>query len=175
MRLIPRLTRDSRQQAGDTIVEVLIAVAIVGAVLAGAFTVSQKSVVAVRSSQEQGEMLQILQSQIELVRAHALVTSPPVTGVYATNPRYFCMSETTKLRVPQPRLGQNLPAIDNDDYTNYETACKFGPNDLYSVAIRYDAGTANPGDEKFTFVGRWDRIGGGKNQEQLSYRVYPTR
>jgi prepilin-type N-terminal cleavage/methylation domain-containing protein len=74
---------------GDTIVEVLIAIAIVSSVLAGAFTVSQKSTLAVRDSQERGEVLQILQGQVEQVRALALDQSDDTSGVYATTPKYF--------------------------------------------------------------------------------------
>ena len=40
------------KQSGDTLVEVMIAVAIISSVLSGAFLVSQKSARAVRDSQE---------------------------------------------------------------------------------------------------------------------------
>lgn len=168
MRFTPNPSTRHRQQAGDTIVEVLIAVAIVGAVLAGAFTVSQKSVLAVRNSQEQSEMLQILQGQVELVRALALTTATPNTGVFATSPRYYCINTTTRQRLNQPLLGNALPQQDNDTFTNYDNGCKFGDEQRYHVAVTYNAGT-----KIFTFTGRWDRIGGGKNQVRLVYRIEP--
>ena len=158
------------RQTGDTIVEVLIAIAITGAVMAGAFTVSQKSVIAVRSSQEHGEVLQLLQGQVELVRVRALDESNAVSGIYATSPKFFCINDTTKQRANQPRLGNALPDRETDSFETYEDACKFGPNKMYSVAISY-----NPATRIFTFVCRWDRLGGGTNQEQLVYRITPGR
>lgn len=169
MRLIFKSRNKIREQAGDTIVEVLIAVAIVGAVLAGAFTVSQKSVAAVRNSQEQGEMLQILQSQVELTRALALETTALNTGVYATSPRYFCINPATKERLNQPRLGNELPGANDDTFNNYENQCKFGDEQRYNVAVKHDNAS-----KIFTFYGRWDRLGGGKNAMQLSYRITPS-
>ena len=61
-----------RKQAGDTIVEVIIAVAVVSSVLIGAYTVTNRSVQAVRDSEEHAQALQWLQGQVELLRQAAL-------------------------------------------------------------------------------------------------------
>ncbi len=165
-----RLLTTSRQR-GDTIVEVLIAVAIVSSVLAGAFTVSQKSALAVRDSQERGEMLQMLESQVELVRALALDQSDNTTGVFATSPAYFCINESTRTRIHFPAATTTLPLLQNDDFTTYDSQCtNLGIGNRYNIAIKYDAGT-----KVFTFVGRWDGIHGRKNQQQLSYRIFPGK
>jgi type II secretory pathway pseudopilin PulG len=58
-------------QAGDTIVEVVIAIAVIATVLTGAFIVSSRSLTAVRDSEEHSEVLQQLQGQVELLRAAA--------------------------------------------------------------------------------------------------------
>lgn len=154
---------------GDTIVEVLITVAIVSTVLAGAFTVTQRSALAVRDSQERGEMLQILQGQVELVRALAAKESTDTTGVFSTSPLYFCVKNTGGVPTREPLSGFSLPALDSDALDNY-APCEFGDSSRYKIAITYDD---DIDDKVFTFTGRWDRVGGGKDQMQLTYRVYP--
>jgi alpha-tubulin suppressor-like RCC1 family protein len=59
-----------RAPSGDTIVEVLIAVAIVSMILVGASTSSSHSAAALRTSQEHGEAETIGNSQIEQIVAH---------------------------------------------------------------------------------------------------------
>ena len=58
-------------QAGDTIVEVIIAIAVIATVLTGAFVVSSRSLTGVRDSQEHSDILQQLQGQAELLRVAA--------------------------------------------------------------------------------------------------------
>jgi prepilin-type N-terminal cleavage/methylation domain-containing protein len=144
---------------GDTLVEVLIAIAIVSTVLAGAFNVTQKSTLAVRDSQERGEMLQILQGQVELVRANAIAQSDTSSGVYSAG-GYFCMDPATKAMVPMG--GVNLANLGS-----FTGVCR-NMGSRYSVAINY-----NSGSNTFTFFGRWDMVGGGTGSMQMSYRVNP--
>ncbi|HEX8182298.1 MAG TPA: hypothetical protein VF575_01705 [Candidatus Saccharimonadales bacterium] len=152
-------------QSGDTIVEVLIALAVISSVLAGAFLVSQKSAQAVRNGQEQAEMLQILQGQVEQTRSMALAETNPVAGIFATSPRYFCVNDSDANNLQRA----NYPAsfdIGNRNFDDYEADCKKG---RYNVIGTYDSGA-----KTFTFYGRWDGISGGKNEVKLSYRVYPA-
>lgn len=154
-----RLDLKPTNSKGDTIVEVLIAVAIVSSVLVAAFLVTQKSAIAVRDSQERGEMLQRLQGQVELVRALAAKEATDTTGVFDTTPnKYFCIKETSPT---YPR--NNLPASLND-----YAGCTFGSNGLYKIDVTYDSAM-----KVFTFRGTWDRVGGGEAKMQLNYRVYP--
>lgn len=137
-------------QRGDTIVEVLIAIAVVSSVLAGAFTVTQKSTKAVRDSQERAEMLQILQGQVELVRAIALTATDDTSGIYSGGSD-FCINPTSHTEIAA-----------TDPHCN-------GISGLYDVSIHYSAAPVNT----FTFNGQWDRLGGGTNTMQLVYRIDP--
>ena len=58
----------SLNQAGDTIVEVLIATAVVGMMLTGAFAISNASLKQIRMSQERSEAHRIAASQLELLK-----------------------------------------------------------------------------------------------------------
>ena len=146
---------------GDTIVEVLLTIAIIASVLAGAFTVTQKSAIAVRDSQERSEMLQILQGQVERVRYLALKTSSTTDPLY--NSGYFCINTTNS------RVNFSGPLTDN--YSNYHANCKsLGTAGLYNVAVSYNP---SPTSEVFTFIGTWDSLNGSKGNVQLSYRIPP--
>lgn len=153
-----------RTNRGDTIVEVLIATAIVSSVLAGAFTVTQRSTLAVRDSQERAEVLQILQGQVERVRSLAQganATDP----LFDTTPKYFCISPTLNVRKDFLSGGMTL----DPDYGNFYPECKaIGAGGLYNIAVSYD-----DTDQIFTFLGKWDGPSGRTDTMQLSYRIYP--
>lgn len=65
---------------GDTIVEVMIAIAIVSVVLAGGFASTRNSVNATRTAQEQGEALKLAESQVEQIKASVSAGTPDVIG-----------------------------------------------------------------------------------------------
>lgn len=99
----------TRKQAGDTIVEVLIAIVVISTVLAGAFLVSRSSIKNVRNSEEHSQALKLVQGQLELLRTAA--ETQPEANFGGT----FCMSGTS----PVPS-------------TN--AACKSGS--LYALSIK---------------------------------------
>lgn len=145
---------------GDTIVEVLIAIAIVSSVLAGAFSVTQKSTIAVRSSQERSEMLQLLQGQVELVRSIAVTAKDKNDEIYSTSPKYFCIDSVSRTR-------SAFASMSNE--ADYGNKCKkLGSGNLYRLAVTY-----NDSSKVFTFFGSWDKIGGGSNTMNLFYRISP--
>ncbi len=61
---------------GDTIVEVLFAVVVIGIVLTGAYAVVTHSLLAEQDAQEHSYALGLVQSQVEELRAYILVNSP---------------------------------------------------------------------------------------------------
>ena len=166
-----KLWHRSRDQSGDTIVEVLIALAVISSVIVGAFFVVQKSTTAVRDSQEHGEVQQLLQGQVELVRSIALKADAS-DPIFSTNPKYFCIdmsNPATPKRQDFPS-GFVLPdSAADDDYNGYPSVCK-DIQTYYNIAISFDSST-----NTFTAVGRWDRLNGGKDQETMAYRLYPNR
>lgn len=72
---------------GDTIVEVLIAVAVVSLVVATAYAVVNKSVTAIQSAQEQSYAQKLVEQQVELLRT---ASSAPSTlgGCYTQTAAY---------------------------------------------------------------------------------------
>lgn len=163
-RFRPRTSLTSR---GDTLVEVLIALAIITAVLAGAFTVSQKSSAQIQDSQERGEALQLLQGQVEVTRALALNQSDDTSGVFQTSPqKYFCINSSN---TRNSLAGFADLAINADNFSLY-SGCQFGTGSRYNIVNWYDSGT-----KTFTFRARWEGITGGRNEAKLVYRIYPGK
>lgn len=151
-------------QHGDTIVEVLIAVAIVSTVIVGAFTIANKSALQIRAAQERSEALKIGSSAIETIR------SKP-TQANALDPGYpYCVDLQTKALVGG---GNTIPPVNTDKDSNYNTTGGCTPasgNVTYIVFITQS--TTIPGS--FTIHVRWDRVGGGQRQDiTFNYRLNP--
>jgi prepilin-type N-terminal cleavage/methylation domain-containing protein len=88
------LTSTGLNQAGDTIVEVLIAIAIVSLVLVGAYASTNHNVAISQDTQEHGQALQLVQGQVEFLRADDKASSVPAcyksAGTAATTPATDC-------------------------------------------------------------------------------------
>ena len=179
----------NRFQAGDTIVEVVIAIAVIATVLAGAFVVSSHSLTSVRVSEEHSEVLQQLQGQVELLRAAANTPgffNTTTTGQYGTCPDTggnaicvtapFCLgTNSTGGVVGYHSLfpPQYAPAVyPNSYYTSsnrsFNTTCF--PNSTYDLGLNIVecypnrgcpvATTYHGSATEFHLTGTWAPIGG---------------
>jgi Tfp pilus assembly protein PilV len=68
--------RSLKEAAGDTIVEVLIATAILGIVLTGAYVTANRSYLTIFSAQQRQEALSLAQSQLEELSSVPTATLP---------------------------------------------------------------------------------------------------
>jgi len=153
------------QQAGDTIVEVLIAIIIVSTVLGGAFVSANRSLTATRDSQERGEALKFGEEQVERLKAG--VSATPDTYFNATN--VFCIDGTNMLQpaTNSPNYSIDaLPLLTADSLNNYNNSCI--RSNIYHLATEYYGGT----DNVFKVHVRWQQIGGNaKDEIVLIYRI----
>jgi type II secretory pathway pseudopilin PulG len=140
-----RLSSLSRNSRGDTIVEVLLAIAIVSSVLGGAFVSASHSLRGTQVSQERGEALQLVEGQLERLKAAVSddATDDAIFGFVGD----FCIDDTL---IPRNNA-----------------ICNQGPSGRYRLFIRRVGDT-------FTASARWDKTGGGAAQETVSivYRTY---
>jgi type II secretory pathway pseudopilin PulG len=81
-----RMYSEGFTERGDTIIEVLFALAVLGAVLSSSYVVVSRNITANRISQERLEAVKIAESQMEKLQIRA--TSDP--GVFTSN--NFCMT-----------------------------------------------------------------------------------
>lgn len=154
----------NRMQRGDTIVEVLISIAIVGIVLGGAYAVIDSNTRNNQAAGERTSAVKVAESQLELLRSYAGSNSALPTGnfcMYTTPPP----ASSVEVRdIPSPLL---LPSPTNGGYPSECTVDD-------GVAVdRYVAGIHANGGNGFTVYVNWDGATGSRSQVSIAYKVYP--
>jgi len=141
-----------RGQRGDTIVEVLISIAVVSMVLAGAYVTTQRSLIATRAAQERSNALKLGQGQLEQLKG--IISSNPNSIFGPGAPTPFCIS------------GGTVVAATN-------AGCRVNTNGAAtSVEPIFRLSIARAGNN-FTLTETWTNVGGKQTDSlQLRYRAY---
>lgn len=103
---------------GDTIVEVMIVLAVLGFAIGIAYATANRSSTAILAANQSSAASSILQSQIEKIRVN---TSPTSSN--------FCFKEDSTV-------------VQNNSDTDIVDGCKLGTNSRYSVNITKSAGSS---------------------------------
>lgn len=147
-------------QKGDTIVEVLIAVAVVSSVLVGAFATSNLSLKQIRSAQERTEAQKIAQSYVEKMQ---YVYNRDVSSIRTSPSAYsgtFCVIDSI---APPPAPYFSIVPSSNVN-------CTVAPR--YRVAISQD-NTNLRKFRKFNITVTWDSLRGLDDTVTINYVVGP--
>src|SRR5258706_10324416 len=142
---------------GDTIVEVLIAVAVVGSVLGGAFAASNRSQRSTQQAQEHTTALKIAESQVELLK----VSSDQTSSAIYTTPHLFCIDSSNGSVVQDVITSGVNPVNIGTLLTTYATnspgdnslnygSCRITNGVDYHIAI--DRALVPPTADQFTFT-----------------------
>lgn len=132
---------------GDTIIEVLISIAVVSLVLGGAYASSKRSLDANTRARERGEAVAFTQQQIERLRVVAKDVSKSDSLFGLSGP--FCISSGLIVQ---------------------SGACRTGPT---GDSSRYELEIIR-NNNVFTATTTWDQVGGGQEGEaSITYRIYP--
>lgn len=150
-----RLLSLRHQSRGDTIIEVLIAIAIVSLTLGSAYAVTNRTLRNARQAQEHTEALKLLEGQLEQLKAAAKVSGSTVFSGAAI----FCMDSNGTM---VPIGGSSLPA------SSYPAACSVG-----TVPGGYHLGIERGSNNVFTAQANWDGPTGSVENVSLIYRLYP--
>ncbi|MDB5183073.1 MAG: hypothetical protein JWO47_857 [Candidatus Saccharibacteria bacterium] len=146
--------RKSLLERGDTIVEVLISIAVAGLVLAITYSTMNRNLLVTQASQERTEATKIAQGQLELIKAHNDTGDTTITS------GTFCLDASSTTAIPGFTGGSPLPSLP-DNFANYPAGCRGkGLNGFYNIGI-----TTNSGIYK-VFV-RWDSVLGNGQQDQV--------
>jgi Tfp pilus assembly protein PilV len=198
------MKRSWHNQAGDTIVEVLIAIVLVAVILGGAYATANQSLLNTRAAQERGEALDIAQGQVESLRGFALAGTANA-GAYTvfTEPDLFCITGATFVAAITPNGSNNfavgtMPTISAQEATNpatvgYTGGCQQNFQSsgfFYDIAIdRCDSGDigqpgitscpygAQPANSALFIVHvRWSSANSTSLDEvTLQYRLYESQ
>ncbi|HUC89835.1 MAG TPA: prepilin-type N-terminal cleavage/methylation domain-containing protein [Patescibacteria group bacterium] len=146
-----RSANSEPKQRGDTIVEVLISLAVISLVLGGAYATANTSLQITRSSQERSNATKLAESQIEQLKG--LANTNPSALFSAPSP--FCIyQQTTVVSASDSRCVQN---------TSGDTA---------TAEPKFKLSIDHSGND-FTVHNSWfDPDGKVTSQLQIVYRVY---
>lgn len=152
-------------QYGDTIVEVLIAIAIIGSVLVVANGSARRSLNSVQSSKERHVALAQAQTQLELARTVAATNPDAIKNL--TGPFCAVVDPTDNRPSIEAFSATEVPPEDfnADNSADYPDICKF-EDKQYRTAITYDHAT----DIARVRI-RWDGLSSPVNQVELLYRL----
>lgn len=155
------------RQRGDTIVEVMIVLAVLGSALGISYSTANKSLLNARQAQESAEAAKLAQSQVESLYILAAVTNDTDPNYIFNDGETFCVSAGNLVKFP----GSVTPASvqrDLDYDADYPAACK-SADGLYHYSVKFTGA-----DHKFNIVVVWDDVmGEGRDTVNLSYRIYP--
>jgi prepilin-type N-terminal cleavage/methylation domain-containing protein len=169
-------------QAGDTIVEVLVVLAILGLALSISYATANRSLLNVRQAQEHAQALQLVQGQLEQFRSLVVqkqISSTTVSDTSTTvdpsdNDEQYVTSATDN-PVFCINASGTIERIGNiSDYTTYPTDCAGANNDnlddLYNIAISY-----NSSNNTYTAQATWPSVTDAETDKvSLTYRIYVT-
>lgn len=154
MRQLVRLRRLT--QRGDTIVEVMVVLAVLGLAIGVAYATVNSSSRANQAAQDNSQAVATLKGQVELLRAYANDPAYAHMFDYNSNPTVtsFCLDPAT--------AGPILVSVGT---------CKSG---IFAYSIYYSGNSAinltNP--DLFTLKVTWPDIDGGQASSTIVYRIH---
>ncbi len=159
------MTRISRlKQRGDTIVEVMIVLAVLGLAIGICYRTATKSLLQVREAQETIRATQLLQSQVELLYSYAPITDPNPLGNYIFRGGTFCLDASNNIKSIPP----------NPPSTCVQSIYTVTIIDCTKNFILAQCGTGHNSDDTFVLTAVWENVGGqGKDRALLTYRLHP--
>lgn len=156
MRLVVKL-----HQAGDTIVEVLVAIAVISAVVGTAYAITNRSVQTNQSSQERGQATKEAETQLETLKSWV---GDPTKAAQVFAEEKFCFAlntSTSQMEIVSFPAPTPVPTNNN---TDYPAECRKG---FYNIGFLHE-----PSTELFTIYITWDGPKGTRENLSMSYKVY---
>ena len=146
-----RVNNNARHNtAGDTIVEVMLSIAVVSMVIGISYSIANKSVKTGRAAQEQTEALQLAQQQLERVK---VLAADKTKWASVTGAAPYCV-------VTVPAISVVLASNPN---------CKGqGSGNLYNLSVSYSSAT----NDTFTITTNWTNVNNIASSVSIAYRMH---
>ncbi len=143
-----------KSNRGDTVIEVMLSVTVLGLVATAAYVTSTRSFQAGLNAQYRGQAVAYAQQQVELIKA---LDANADTNKIKNNPGYpFCVNpDLTKNQITGSTQACSTPINQPD-----------APQDQYKVADKYD-----PAAKVFTITVSWTSA---DNKDQTTVMYYKT-
>ncbi|HVS58315.1 MAG TPA: hypothetical protein VHD60_01100 [Candidatus Saccharimonadales bacterium] len=141
-----------RMLAGDTIVEVMIALAVLGGALGVSYGIANRSLLQSRDAQERTSAVKLLQAQLEQLRSSGSISG---TSVFSTSGKFCFYTDSSS------------GATGIVSWPNATTAPAKCQQGFYAYSLTRGA------DDTFSAVVQWDNVfGSGKDTATLLYRMH---
>ena len=151
-----------RNQAGDTIVEVLIVIIVIGVVITSSYQIAVASLRSIQLAQERTYALKLAEGQLENLKA-ASASKPEVIKTTS-----FCLDGSLTAKDINGIPASNAA---DDDFSKYN-GCVEDPRSDGCKSYCYYYGIIPGASNNYTSSVRWEGADGTRKQVQLSYRVY---
>jgi type II secretory pathway pseudopilin PulG len=171
-------------KAGDTIVEVMIVLAVLGLSLGISYATANLALNQSQNAQEHSTALGIITSQLELLRTAIDSNAPGISSIANSqgSGTYFCMNPVNSAYHRLSTVPTTYTADQQGNYSEYQgTPCHVSEPINYYFSISpasssdqtYNYTTPSIVDDtSYTFVVRWDGLGNlGPQQESMTYRI----
>jgi len=151
---------------GDTIIEVLVVLAVLGSALAISYKTASHSLLITRASQESSQATELLAGEIEGLRT--LTCSNVSTGTCATAAQVFNATPYCITGIPPAYTTAASCQVNQSGATCNAATDGF----CYTLSIQYSTSATNP--DLFTLTATWpDASGTGPaNTQTLFYRLH---
>jgi prepilin-type N-terminal cleavage/methylation domain-containing protein len=142
-------------QTGDTIIEVMVVLAILGLAISISYATANRSLLNARQAQENSEATELIQSQIEALRT--LTQAGDTPNIFSPALQNYCLVPTG--------------TAPNITYTNASgSSCAMG-----SVAYQINITYTNSPTDTFTVTAVWpDVLGDGNDTVTTVYRLHQS-
>jgi type II secretory pathway pseudopilin PulG len=137
---------------GDTIVEVMIVLAVLGLAIGISYATANRSLLNARQAQENSQATELVRSQLEQLRSMSANTNATDTAHYIYVSQPFCIAANGQVTL--------LPSA----------SCNLGEASRYKVSINWGGAASN---DAFTVTATWDDVlGQGSDTVTLVYGVH---
>lgn len=138
------------RQSGDTIIEVLLAMSVIGLVMGAAFGIANRSVQIGQDAQERTEALKIAESQLEIFKSEFAGNTDLQTQLEDSP---FCLDNSTAILAIIESSEPECSGINGNGQTG-----------LYKVSIIPPGDEINDPTRAYEFRVTWTRLGGTSNE-----------
>lgn len=157
--------KTNRNQRGDTIIEVLICIAIVAFAVGVAYGLSGRSLQQAIRARERTEALNLAQAQVEYLKKLSKENPTALNGMKAGN---NCVA-VVGLNVQSRPNGGN-PDVLASGAGAYNAACVSAGKYFFNTICLPTSGCNAADDSTFEVSVRWDRLAGGQDKSSIVYR-----
>jgi len=176
--MIQRMKR--RRQAGDTIVEVLIVLAVLSLAFAISYATANRGLNQSRNAEEHSQALGVLNAQVELLRQTIVkdgsALQQAITAGNITANHSFCIANNDVSQPSSFVTVSDVNDLTDSDASKYPAACI--KNSFYHVSVTPQPSTTSGSvttQSYFDFKVLWPGIGNlGTQQEEITYRIQPS-